>query len=214
MVHAQRPELSHAGTATWQNGNPKRKTNGVIRVGCSDLLGGIFCNFIFQNSCAPVDPVTNYQIPRERNNPEKYKAQKNNITAAKKLQLKQYVQALVQEVCIRCSLIILAVYDYSFTIGPESKSKVREFLDIGNFRSFDDDNYISRNNNNTLDPQFTSAKEREPLVDIITSNKKVKVVLEMPLVDKKDIKIKALLMSTIIAMWKYILILKMESIIV
>jgi HSP20 family protein len=85
----------------------------------------------------------------------------------------------------------LAVYDYSFTIGPESKSKVREFLDIGNFRSFDDDNYISRNNNNTLDPQFTSAKEREPLVDIITSNKKVKVVLEMPLVDKKDIKIKA-----------------------
>jgi len=56
----------------------------------------------------------------------------------------------------------LAVYDYSFTIGPESKSKVREFPDIGNFRSFDDDNYISRNNNNTLDAQFTSAKEREP----------------------------------------------------
>lgn len=25
---------------TWQNRNPKRKTNGGIRVGCSDLLGG------------------------------------------------------------------------------------------------------------------------------------------------------------------------------
>lgn len=70
------------------------------------------------------------------------------------------------------------VYGYSVTIGPDGKPVVREF---GNVKP-------------TLGttggtPQLTS--EREPLADVVTTDKEVKVVVEMPGISKDDIKVNA-----------------------
>jgi HSP20 family protein len=70
------------------------------------------------------------------------------------------------------------VYGYSMTVGPDGKPKVREF---GNIRSpamgFANKPLISG--------------ETEPLADVTTTDKDVKVVVEMPGIEKKDIKINA-----------------------
>jgi HSP20 family protein len=74
------------------------------------------------------------------------------------------------------------VYGYSMTIGPDGKPKVREF---GNVRSLGGPGGVSV-------PGETRAQlraEREPLADVVTSDKEVKVVVEMPGIDKKDIKV-------------------------
>ena len=74
------------------------------------------------------------------------------------------------------------VYGYSMTIGPDGKPKVREF---GNVRSAGGLGGVSS-------PGATRAllrSEREPLADVVTSDKEVKVVVEMPGIDKKDIKV-------------------------
>ena len=74
------------------------------------------------------------------------------------------------------------VYGYSITIGPDGKPKVREF---GNVRSLGGPGGVSV-------PGETRAQlraEREPLADVVTSDKEVKVVVEMPGIDKKDIKV-------------------------
>jgi HSP20 family protein len=70
------------------------------------------------------------------------------------------------------------VYGYSMTIGPDGKPKVREFGNVksplhggGFFRS----------------PTISS--EREPLADVTTTDKEVKVVMEMPGVGKENIKV-------------------------
>lgn len=64
------------------------------------------------------------------------------------------------------------VYGYSVTIGPDGKPVVREF---GNIRS----------------GQGKSLKavqdKREPLVDVVSSGKEVRVIAEMPGVKKEDI---------------------------
>jgi len=68
------------------------------------------------------------------------------------------------------------VYGYSVTVGPEGKPIVREF---GNIKP-------------TLDaraPQLTS--EREPLADVVTTDKEVKVIAEMPGISKENIKLNA-----------------------
>ena len=76
------------------------------------------------------------------------------------------------------------VYGYSMTIGPDGKPKVREF---GNVRSAG-----GLGGGDVSSPGATRAmlrSEREQLADVVTSDKEVKVVVEMPGIDKKDIKV-------------------------
>ena len=65
------------------------------------------------------------------------------------------------------------VYGYSMKIGPDGKPEVREFGNVKPRR-------------NGL-PQVQ--EEREPLVDIIETNGEIHVVVELPGVEKKDIKL-------------------------
>jgi HSP20 family protein len=74
------------------------------------------------------------------------------------------------------------VYGYSVTVGPDGKPKVEEF---GNVRSLGS----SRGGGGMTTPALTA--EREPLADVTTTDKDVKVTVEMPGVSKQDIKISA-----------------------
>ncbi len=78
------------------------------------------------------------------------------------------------------------VYGYSMTIGPDGKPQVREF---GNIKSLSD-NAVKKIRTQSDNLSQLSA-EREPLVDVNTTDKEVKVVVEMPGIRKEDIKIKA-----------------------
>ena len=69
------------------------------------------------------------------------------------------------------------VYGYTATIGPDGKPRVREF---GNVRP---------SLRAAAAPMLSS--EIEPLADVITSEKDVRVAVEMPGVSKQDITIKA-----------------------
>ncbi|MGC1933197.1 MAG: archaeal heat shock protein Hsp20 [Candidatus Nitrosopolaris sp.] len=69
------------------------------------------------------------------------------------------------------------VYGYSMTIGPDGKPKVREFGNVKSSRGFGG---ISR--------QEISG-EMEPLVDVTTTDKEVKVVVEMPGLSKDKIRV-------------------------
>jgi HSP20 family protein len=64
------------------------------------------------------------------------------------------------------------VYGYSIKIGPDGKPEIREFGNVKQSRA---------------GPQVK--EEREPLVDIVETNGEVHVVVELPGVDKKDIKL-------------------------
>src|ERR671915_1622002 len=68
------------------------------------------------------------------------------------------------------------VYGYSVTGGPDGKPKVKEF---GNVRSL--------GGRGMTPPTLTA--EREALADVTTTDKDVKVTVEMPGVSKQDIKI-------------------------
>jgi HSP20 family protein len=70
------------------------------------------------------------------------------------------------------------VYGYSMTVGPDGRPKVREF---GNVKS-PTMGFANR-------PLISG--ETEPLADVTTTDKDVKVVVEMPGIEKKDIKINA-----------------------
>ena len=71
------------------------------------------------------------------------------------------------------------VYGYSMTIGPDGRPKVREF---GNVKSpFSSKGFFTR-------PLVSS--EREPLADVTTTDKEVKVAVEMPGVSKQNIAVK------------------------
>lgn len=70
------------------------------------------------------------------------------------------------------------VYGYSVTVGPDGKPKVKQF---GNIKS------LGRGGGGMTPPALTA--EREPLADVTTSDKDVKVTVEMPGVSKQDIKI-------------------------
>jgi HSP20 family protein len=66
-------------------------------------------------------------------------------------------------------------YDYSTNVvEPDNKSKMKEL----------DDNIIGQS-------RSIMTKSEDPLVDIIRSEKEVRIVIEMPLVNKKDILINA-----------------------
>lgn len=66
------------------------------------------------------------------------------------------------------------VYGYSVTIGPDGKPVVREF---GNVRSGEGK------------PWKAIQDKREPLVDVVSSGKEVRVIAEMPGVNKEDIEL-------------------------
>ena len=67
------------------------------------------------------------------------------------------------------------VYGYSMTIGSDGKPHVKEF---GNVKA-------------SMGTSPILSSEREPLVDISTSDKEVKVIVEMPGVKKENIKVNA-----------------------
>lgn len=66
------------------------------------------------------------------------------------------------------------VYGYSVTIGPDGKPKVQEF---GNVKSGEGK------------PWKAVQGKREPLVDVVSSGKEVRVIAEMPGVNKEDISV-------------------------
>ncbi len=71
------------------------------------------------------------------------------------------------------------VYGYSITIGPDGRPQIREF---GNVRK------RLSGSNNTDDIRVSS---REPLIDIINNDKEVKILVELPGVNKENIRINA-----------------------
>jgi HSP20 family protein len=74
-------------------------------------------------------------------------------------------------------------YGYSMTLGPDGKSHVKEF---GNVKAGKN---IAGGHLGIQKPLITA--EREPLSDITSTDKEVKVVLEIPGIRKEDIKINA-----------------------
>lgn len=66
------------------------------------------------------------------------------------------------------------VYGYSVTVGPDGKPVVREF---GNVRRGE------------RTPWKEIQDKREPLVDVVTSDKDVKVIAEIPGVRKEDVNV-------------------------
>ena len=68
------------------------------------------------------------------------------------------------------------VYGYSMTIGPDGKPQIREFGNIAH------EARLGR-------PHIDIKEEREPLTDIINTNGEVKVVVELPGVEKEAIKV-------------------------
>jgi HSP20 family protein len=68
------------------------------------------------------------------------------------------------------------VYGYSLTISPDGKPHVREF---GNVKP---ETRMGR-------PHIDVKEKREPLADVMTTNGEVKAVVELPGVEKEDIKL-------------------------
>jgi Molecular chaperone (small heat shock protein) len=66
------------------------------------------------------------------------------------------------------------VYGYSMTIGPDGKPIIREF---GNIRPF------------TKKPYVDIKGEREPFIDVFSSNGEIRVIAEIPGVEKDQIKL-------------------------
>src|SRR5918911_2489531 len=75
------------------------------------------------------------------------------------------------------------VYGYSATIGPDGKPRVAHFGNVKSLGSSSDSGWRIT----PAGPQITA--EIEPLVDMITSDKEVKVVVELPGVNKENIKV-------------------------
>jgi HSP20 family protein len=73
------------------------------------------------------------------------------------------------------------VYGYSMTVGPDGKPRVREFGNIKPSRKL--------GFGSTSRPEISG--EIEPLVDVTTTDKEVKVVVEMPGISKDKIKVNA-----------------------
>lgn len=74
------------------------------------------------------------------------------------------------------------VYGYSMTIGPDGKPQVRQFGNVKPSAKPELPFGPSR-------PRIDVKEEREPLIDVITTDGEVKVVAELPGVDKNDIKL-------------------------
>ncbi len=68
------------------------------------------------------------------------------------------------------------VYGYSVTIGQDGKPQFREF---GNIKP---ENRRGR-------PQVSIREQREPLVDVMETNGEIKVIVELPGVEKEELKL-------------------------
>jgi HSP20 family protein len=73
------------------------------------------------------------------------------------------------------------VYGYSMTVGPDGKPKIREFGNVKPSRKPEAFG-LTR-------PSVDIKEEREPLVDVISTDGEIKVVAELPGVEKGDIKL-------------------------
>ncbi len=73
------------------------------------------------------------------------------------------------------------VYGYSMTVGPDGKPKISEFGNIKPSRKPEAFG-LAR-------PTLDVKEEREPLVDVISTDGEIKVVAELPGVEKEDIKL-------------------------
>jgi len=73
------------------------------------------------------------------------------------------------------------VYGYSMTIGPDGKPKIREF---GNVKPSSEPETCGINQ-----PCLDVREEREPLVDIVDTDGEIKVIVELPGVEKEEIKL-------------------------
>jgi len=71
------------------------------------------------------------------------------------------------------------VYGYSFSMGPDGKPVIREF---GNVKPS-----LKGGRSGPVRPQLDVKEDREPLVDTIVNPDSVKVVAELPGVEKSDI---------------------------
>ena len=82
------------------------------------------------------------------------------------------------------------VYGYSMTIGPDGKPKIREF---GNVKSpfAGRRGFFNEQPSSSPSPSSPLSAEREPLIDVSSTDKEVKVIAEMPGVKKENIKINA-----------------------
>ena len=71
------------------------------------------------------------------------------------------------------------VYGYSMTVGPDGKPVIREF---GNVKPS-----LKRTPFGLAKPKLEVKEEREPLVDTIVDEETVKIVAELPGVERSDI---------------------------
>ncbi|MGC2425468.1 MAG: archaeal heat shock protein Hsp20 [Nitrososphaeraceae archaeon] len=74
------------------------------------------------------------------------------------------------------------VYGYSMTIGPDGKPRIREF---GNVKS----QFSNSRGGGFLTARPLISSEREPLADVTTTDREVKVIVEMPGVNKENIRV-------------------------
>ncbi|MEM2111736.1 MAG: archaeal heat shock protein Hsp20 [Candidatus Bathyarchaeia archaeon] len=79
------------------------------------------------------------------------------------------------------------IWGYSMTIGPDGKPVVREF---GNLKPS-----VQRR---PWEPPFSLKEEREPLVDLVETDSEVKIIAELPGIEKEDINLYATSNSLII----------------
>jgi HSP20 family protein len=77
------------------------------------------------------------------------------------------------------------VYGYSMTVGPDGKPRVKEFGNVKPSRRFEFGGVGMSGGR----PEISD--EMEPLVDVTTTDKEVKVVIEMPGLSKDKIKVDA-----------------------
>ncbi|MEM3736523.1 MAG: archaeal heat shock protein Hsp20 [Candidatus Bathyarchaeia archaeon] len=76
------------------------------------------------------------------------------------------------------------VYGYSMTVGPDGKPQIREF---GNIKP------IARaTRTGGIRPSLDIKDAREPLVDVMPTNGEIKVIAELPGVNKQDINLSGL----------------------
>jgi HSP20 family protein len=68
------------------------------------------------------------------------------------------------------------VYGYSVTIGPDGKPQIREFGNV-------------KQETRMGKPSISVKEQREPLVDTLETEDEVKVIAELPGVEKNDIKL-------------------------
>jgi len=73
------------------------------------------------------------------------------------------------------------VYGYSMTVGPDGKPKIREF---GNVKPS-----LKPEALGLTRPSLDIKEEREPLIDVIDTDGEIKIVAELPGVEKEEIKL-------------------------